>query len=188
MRQPLLRLVGLVCLAVLISVGLAPSAASDTGFVHGVVVAVDGEDYYLAGAPDGPGGAQDVPGHYWVTSGPDQLVGKHFNSGPFGAPNWWSSDAPDGELLYLVHGVVDTWSPDKAARYAALGYVHYHELVSVEDGQLHPTHVVWLRHHALTSFTLDGGPRPEFAHEVTAGIDRDFIPNWSVPYDPVANA
>lgn len=180
----LLRLVGLAFLALVLAMGLAPAAAGTAGFVHGVVVTVDGADYYLAGAPDGPGGAQDIPGHYWETAGPGQLVGQHFNTGPFGTPNWWSSDAADGSLLYQVHGVVDTWSPDKAARYADRGYVHYHELVGVEDGRLHPTKVVWLRHTARTSFTLDGGPHPEFAHEVTPGVDREFIPNWSVPYAP----
>jgi selenium-binding protein 1 len=178
--------VSFACLALVVVMG-AGGAATATGFVRGVVVTVDGEDYYLAGAPDAPGGAEDVPGHYWVNAGSGQLVGKHFNTGPFGVPSWWSSDAPNGELLYTVHGVVDTWSPLKAEAYASQGYVHYHELVSVEDGQLHPTTVVWLRHIARTSFTLDGGPMPEFAHQVTPGVDRDFIPNWSVPYDPGAH-
>jgi len=86
--------------------------------------------------------------------------------------------------LYVVHGVIDTWSPESAATYASRGYVHYHELVSVTDGSLHPTKVVWLRHHARTSFTLDGGPRPDLVHEVTPGVDFEFIPNWFVPYTP----
>jgi hypothetical protein len=29
------------------------SAGVNKGFVHGIVVNVDGDDYYLAGAPDG---------------------------------------------------------------------------------------------------------------------------------------
>jgi hypothetical protein len=91
-------------------------------------------------------------------------------------------------VLYTVHGIVDSWSPVKAESYARRGYVHYHELVSVEDGQPHPTTVVWLRHIALASFTLDGGPMPEFAHEVKPGIDREFIPYWSIAYDPGAHA
>lgn len=118
-----------------------------------------------SGWPDGPDGAQDVPGHDWATASPGQFVGKHYNTGPFGAPNWWSSDTPAGEG----------------------GYVHHHELVIVADGQLHPTKVVWLRRAARTSFTLDGGPEPEFAHDVTPGIDAEFIPNWNVPYDPSAD-
>ena len=48
------------------------------GSVHGIVIAVDGTDYYLAGAPDGPDGEYDVPGHYWAQSGPDKLVGRHY--------------------------------------------------------------------------------------------------------------
>jgi hypothetical protein len=145
---------------------------------------VDGEEYYLAGPADGPDGAADVPGHDWVQAGTNKLVGKHYNSGPFGAPQWWSSDAPDGELLYMVSAIIDTWSEEKAAGYAARGYVHYHELISVADGSLHPDKVVWLRHIARTSFTLDGGPHPQFTHEVMPGIDFEFIPNWSVPYAP----
>jgi selenium-binding protein 1 len=171
-------------LAVVVLAGLFAVPARAEGFIRGIVVPVDGVDYYLAGAPDAPGGAIDIPGHSWVQAGPNQLVGKHYNTGPFGAPSWWSSDAPDGELLYMVHGVIDTWSEDKATRYASRGYVHYHELVAVDGGALHPTNVVWLRHHARTSFTLDGGPRPDLTHAVTPGIDFEFINNYFVPYVP----
>jgi len=175
----------LIAVAVLAAVlASIPASASAQAFQHGVVVTVEGDDYYLAGAPDGPGSATDIPGHYWNVAGHRQLVGKHYNTGPFETPSWWSSDAPDGSLLYVVHGVIDKWSPKLAARYASRGYVHYHELVSVDDGSLHPTKVVWLRHHARSSFTLDGGPAPQFAHQVTPGIDFEFIPNGFVPYAP----
>ncbi len=158
-------------------------AGSSNGFHRGVVLTVDGVDYYLAGAPDGPDGAIDVPGHEWVVTGRNRIVGKHYNTGPFGAPQWWSSDAPDGELLYIVHGIIDEWTMEKAMRYYARGYVHYHELVAVYDGDLHPSKVVWLKHTARTSFTLDGGPMPEMVgHYVTPGIDYEFMPNWSRPY------
>ncbi|KDR96674.1 selenium-binding protein 1 [Peptoclostridium litorale DSM 5388] len=159
-------------------------AGQNKGFVHGIVVEVDGEEYYLDGAPDGPNGETDVPGHYWVIAGKKQLVGKHYNTGPFGAPQWWSSDAPDGELLYIVHGIIDTWTEEKSEEYAAKGYTHYHELVEVDGGDPHPTKVVWLKHTARTSFTLDGGPAPQFSHEVTPGIDYEFIPNYETPYSP----
>lgn len=155
------------------------------GFVHGIVVNIDGEDYYLAGVPDGPNGEIDVPGHYWVQAGPNQLVGKHYDIGPFGAAQWWSSDAPDGELLYIVHGIIDTWNEEKAEWYASRGYVHYHEFVRVSDGAHHHNKVVWLRHIARTSFTLDGGPLapdPPYEHWVTPGVDYDFMPNYMNPY------
>ena len=174
----------LVWVAVVALLILAAVPASAQGFVHGIVIEVDGEDYYLAGAPDGLGGAFDIPGHYWVQAGPNQLVGKHYNTGPFGAAQWWSSDAPDGELLYIVHAIIDTWSPEKAASYAARGYIHYHELIKVSDGTLHPNKVVWLKHTARTSFTLDGGPHPELTHDVTPGVDLEFIPNGMTPYNP----
>lgn len=163
---------------------LTISPVSAKAFVHGIVINVDGTDYFLAGAPDGEGGALDIPGHYWVQAGPTQLVGKHYNEGPFGAERWWSSDAPDGELLYIVHAIIDTWSAEKAVAYAASGYIHYHELVAVEDGAHHPSKVVWLKHIARTSFTLDGGPHPELSHEVSPGIDYEFIPNGMTPYSP----
>ena len=80
---------------------------SAKGFERGIVVLVeDGEEYYFAGEPVGDG--WDVPGHSWVKAGPNKVVGKHINTGPGGAPQWWSSDAPDGELLYIVHGIIDT--------------------------------------------------------------------------------
>ncbi len=171
------------------SVGMSEPASSShsghaTAFVHGIAVTIDGEDYYFAGAPDGPNGEVDVPGHYWAAAGKTQFVGKHYNTGPFGAPQWWSSDAPDGELLFIVHGIIDTWTAEKAQRYAARGYTHYHEFVKVSDGSHHPTLVVWLKHTARTSFTLDGGPAPQFAHAVTPGVDYEFIPNFANPYNP----
>lgn len=171
----------LATLASLIVTALPTQAA---GFTHGITIDVDGEDYYLAGAPDGPDGAFDIPGHSWVQAGPDQLVGKHVNTGPFGASQWWSSDAADGEFLYNVHAIIDTWTREKADAYAERGYIHYHELISVDGGALHPDKVVWLKHTARTTFTLDGGPHPELSHEVTPGLDLGFVPNGSVPYTP----
>lgn len=176
---------GLLMLLLAAALGLVLAVpANSAGFTHGITVDVDGEGYYLEGPPDGPGSARDIPGHYWVQTGPDRLRGQHFNTGPFGASQWWSSDAPDGALLYVVSAVIDTWSTEKAENYARLGYVHYHELVSVADGNLHPTKVVWLKHIARSSFTLDGGPHPELSHEVTPGLDLEFIPNGFVPYEP----
>ena len=170
---------------IVVLVALVPASVSAKGgFNHGIVINVDGDDYHMAGMPDGPDGATDIPGHYWNQAGPDRLVGKHYNTGPFGAPQWWSSDAPDGELLYIVHGIIDTWSQDDAAAYASRGYVHYHPLSSVVDGTMHPDKVVWLKHTARTSFVLDGGMHPGDSHAVTPGVDYDFINNWNVPYSP----
>lgn len=185
MKKRTLLIIGtLVLLLPALLVFASPVAAK--GFVHGIIVNLDGEDYYLAGAPDGPGGATDIPGHYWAQGkgNPNRLVGKHYNTGPFGASQWWSSDAPDGELLYIVHGIIDTWSMEKAEWYASRGYVHYHEFVRVSDGTLHPEKVLWLKHIARTSFTLDGGPHPELSHDVTPGVDYEFIPNGLMPYIP----
>lgn len=151
-------------------------------FVHGIVLDVDGDKYYFGGAPDGTDGAVDIPGHSWVQTDDDEVIGKHYNTGPFGAPNFWSSDAGDGALLYVVNGEIDTWSMVKAAEYFAEGYIHYHHMVSVADGSLHPTKVVWLRHVAPMSFTQDGGPHPELAHSVSPGTDFNFIQNWKMPY------
>ncbi|MHA1331543.1 MAG: hypothetical protein ACTSR2_10745 [Candidatus Hodarchaeales archaeon] len=60
----------------------------DKGFVHDPTVPIDGVDYYLAGAPDADNGATDIPGHYWVLAGKNRLIGKHYNVGPFGMPQW----------------------------------------------------------------------------------------------------
>lgn len=169
----------------------APALAA--GFEQGIVISVDGEGYYLDGPPvdfSNPSGPTDVPGHYWVQAGPNKLVGKHYNTGPStaghpsGIPQWWSSDAPDGALLYVVLARIDTWSEAKAARYARGGFVHYHEIAAVDDGAVHPTKVIWLKHIAVRSFTLDGGPAPGLAHNVMPGIDFEFIPNGMTPYNP----
>lgn len=166
--------------------GNTPTALAK-GFTHGIVISVDDEDYYFDGAPDGQNGAIDIPGHYWVQASPTMLVGKHYNTGPFGSAKWWSSDAPDGEYLYKVHAIIDTWTLEKAMMYASRGYVHYHELVKVSNGSLHPNKVVWLKHTARTSFTLDGGPgapNPPYAHYVTPGVDYLFPVNGLNPYNP----
>jgi hypothetical protein len=173
-------------ISTLASLVIIPAFAQ--GFQQGIQIMVDGDLYYLAGPPS----INDVPGHYWVKAGPNKLVGKHYNTGPPGTPfesQGWSSDAPDGELLYKVDAIIDTWSPAKAERYASRGYVHYHELAKVNDGTLHPSKVVWLKHTARTSFTLDGGPAAwppsgpiPYLHTVTPGVDYEFPNNYLIPY------
>jgi hypothetical protein len=166
----------------------AHSNSNDAGFVHGIEIELDGEMYFFKGAPDGENGAIDVPGHYWVLAGKNRVVGKHFNTGPFEMSNWWSSDAKDGAYLYMVNGIIDTWSLEKAEAYYSRGYVHYHEFVLVADGTTeHPEKVIWLKHTAVTSFTLDGGPGapgPLYEHEVTPGIDFEFPNNSFTAYNP----
>ena len=160
---------------------------SGNGFIHGIIIELDGEEYYFVGPADGPNGEQDVPGHYWRKAGKDKVNAKHYNTGPFGASKWWSSDADDGDYLYFVHGIIDIWTPELAEEYAADGFVHYHEFISISTGDLHPTKVIWLKHTAVTSFTLDGGPGapdPPYEHAVTPGIDWDFPNNYMMPYDP----
>jgi selenium-binding protein 1 len=175
----------IVSVALIALLALVAVPASAGGYTHGIVIDVDGVDYYMAGAPDGPNGEFDVPGHAWVQAGPEKVVGKHYNTGPFGAPQWWSSDAPDGELLFVVKGIIDTWSPEKAAAYAARGYVHRHELITVADGTPHPTKVVWFKHIARTTFTLDGWPHPPVpCIEITPGVAYNFLPNGYMPYPP----
>lgn len=158
---------------------------SGNGFVHGIIIELDGEDYYFAGPPDGQNGENDVPGHYWRKAGKNKVNGKHFNTGPFGASKWWSSDANDGAYLYFVHGIIDIWTPELAQEYADNGYVHRHEFVKVSDGTPHPSKVIWLKHTAVTSFTLDGGPgapNPPYSHSVTPGLDWMFPNNYMMPY------
>ncbi|MGB3715779.1 MAG: hypothetical protein WA996_15240 [Candidatus Promineifilaceae bacterium] len=48
------------------------------------------------------------------------------------------SYAPDGALLYGAQVVFSEWTPEKAERYAARGYTHYHESVSGADGVASP--------------------------------------------------
>ena len=157
------------------------------GFVHGIVVYVDGQSYYFDGPPIEEGAeAKDVPGHTWVQTEEDpyRVVGRHYNRGPFGAPSWWAPDEPNGVLLYLVHGIIASWSMEIGEKMAARGYVHYHELVHTDTGEKHPTLVVWLKHTAVRSFWFASPPMPGAAHEVTPGVDYDFMPNWDDPYDP----
>ena len=174
---------GVMLLSLCLSFGLWADDKSDT-FVHGIAFEVDGEQYNFGGPADAENGAQDVPGHSWVQRGEKKFLGKHFNTGPFGAEAWWSSDASDGALLYLVEGKIDRWSELNAAKYYAKGYTHYHHLVNVSTNMVHPDKVVWLKHVAVGDFTLDKGPHPELGHPVVPGVDFRFVPNWKMPYMP----
>lgn len=157
-----------------------PSPAIGESFQRGIVLQIDGEDYFM----DGPleDARRDLPGHSWVKLGPGLVWGRHVNTGPFGLPKWWSSDAEDGQHLFDVLGIVDEWTPEKAESYRALGFSHYHELVTVEGRTPHPSKVMWFQHIAQGSFTVDGGFKPWMRNEVTAGLVPDFMPNAHVPY------
>ena len=174
---------------------LKSAKAENSGFVHGIMFYVegdgdgDGEMYYFKGPVDGDGedGSIDVPGHTWVQAGNNKFRGKHYNTGPWGMPQWWSLDADDGALLYNVAVIIDEWTSEKAEYYASRGFVHYHEIISVATGEEHPTKIPWLKHTAVTSFTLNGGPgapNPPYEHKVSPGIDWEFPNNYWMPYNP----
>lgn len=148
---------------------------------RGPVFPMDGADYYIHGPL--VDGKRDQPGHTWIKTGNSSVFGYHHNTGPFGAPSWWSSTAPDGALLYLVQGRIDTWTPQKSADYIRRGFVHYHALETL-DRQRHPSKVMYMRHFAVRRFELDGGPRPWLAHSVRPGLDREFQPQAQFPYPP----
>lgn len=159
------------------------------GFVHGIVIEIDGFDYYFDGPPDGPNGEKDVPGHYWNQAGPNKVVGKHYNIGPFGEGQFWASDTDFGEFLYTVKGTIDLWTPELAEEYAAKGYVHRHEFVPVEVGTPQTDKVIWLKHIAVTHFYFNGphAPNTEHEHSVTPGVDWEFPNNWMKPYPPLSS-
>lgn len=157
-----------------------PDAAIE--YSRGLTYRIDGQDYYL----DGPmeNGARDIPGHEWRVLPDGTLEGRHYNTGPFGIAKYWSSDADEGQLLYEIHGVIDTWSAEKAADYHADGYVHYHKFVTVEGRAPHPSKVLWTKHTAVGSFTFDGGPMPWHGHAVEPGVDYEFMHNHHYAYPP----
>lgn len=163
---------------------------SSDGFVSGITIPVDHDTYYFAGPPVGSSGATDVPGHKWLRIGKNRYLGQHFNTGPGGAPNYWSSDAGDGALLYVMDAIIDTWSEAKSFLYYTKGFVHYHVLINTDGtGARHPTKVVWFKHVAVKSFTFDGEGPLAFggieAYDVVPGVDYKIAPNnWNVPYDP----
>lgn len=177
-------------LLMLLMFTLGTANAHEKQFVHGISIILDQQRYHFAGPPDGENGATDVPGHKWVRIGKKRLIGKHYNTGPFGAANWWSSDAGDGELLYIMDAVIDKWSVIKAAHYVTKGYNHYHMLVNAETGELHPKRVVWFKHVAVKSFMLDGPSPLAFlgieATQVMPGTFYGMGPNWDIPYPPIA--
>lgn len=157
-------------------------------FTHGLVVKIDNVGYYFDGPSDGANGTKDAPGHYWWQDTPHHLYGLHYNIGPFGEQNWWSSDTKGNELLYLVDVIIAPWTNTTAYEFAKQGYVHYHELVKTDSGEKHPELVAWFKHVAVpASFILDKGPMQEDKHIVSAGIDYRFLNNYFIPYDPKAD-
>ncbi len=207
------RIVVLGSFVFLILLSISAVAAAPTwkknpkGFLHGIVIDLgDGEDWYFKGGfppwvdpwPNSPGigsevNAIDVPGHTWVQTA-YRVEGRHYNTGPYNpsmemaVPKFWTSDADNGVLLFVVDGIIAPWTLEISEKMASLGYVHYHELVRYDAiGGLwveHPTYVVWLKHTAIRSFDFNGGPRPDLGHLVTPGVDYEFMPNWMNPYIP----
>jgi len=155
-------------------------------FIHGIVVKIGKKPYYFGGPEDNGDGSQDVPGHSWVKTGKHTYIGRHINTGPNLLPSWWATNETDGELLYVVEAKIDSWSKVKAAKYYAKGFSHYHHLVSKKTKHPHPTKVAWLKHVAVKSFLLDGGPahHNHTAYQVEPGVDFKLMPNWQTPYDP----
>ena len=154
-------------------------------FTHGITVQVDNIGYYFDGPADGINGTKDAPGHYWWQDAPRHLYGLHYNIGPYGEEQWWSSDAKGNELLYVVDVIIAPWTNKTAHEFAKQGYVHYHELVRTDNGEKHPELVAWFKHVAVpTAFILDKGAMPEDKHIVAAGIDYRFLNNYFIPYNP----
>jgi hypothetical protein len=156
-------------------------------FTHGIVVQIDNIGYYFDGPADGANGTKDAPGHYWWQDAPRHLYGLHYNIGPYGEEQWWSSNAKGNDLLYVVDVIIEPWTNKTAYEFAKQGYVHYHELVRTDNGEKHPELVAWFKHVAVpVAFILDKGAIPEDKHIVAAGIDYRFLNNYFIPYNPKA--
>jgi len=149
--------------------------------------------YHFAGPPDGVNGATDIPGHEWVQKETNRFLGRHLNTGPFGAPDFWSSDAGNNQILYNVEAIIDGWSEVKALEYFTKGFVQYHRLLNAETKRFHANKVVWLKRVAVKNFRLDGAGVLDFgdgigdgieAYDVIPGVDYKLSPNWNIPYDP----
>ena len=81
------------------------------------------------------------------------------NIGPFGEEKWWSSDAKNNEVLFLVDAIIAPWSEKDAFEFSKKGYTHYHELLRTDNGQKHPELVVWFKHVGIPHiFSFDKGP------------------------------
>ncbi len=161
----------------------APTWDKDpAAFEHGIALDIDGENWYFAGPGSVDPAVSDVPGHTWVQTGPYQVVGRHYNVGPFAAAGnpWWASEEPYGVLLYKVDGIIAPSPTEIDEEYEAhlkkKGYVHVHELVNA-SGDESPDMVVYLKHTAVRSFVFNP-PMVAIPHDVTPGIDFEFMPNW----------
>lgn len=161
----------------------APTWDKDpAAFEHGIALDIDGENWYFAGPGSVDPAVSDVPGHTWVQTGPYQVVGRHYNVGPFGADaSWWAPEEPHGVLLYKVDGIIalppDDLDPGYEAHLKKKGYVHVHELVNATDMTISEDMAVYLKHTAVRSFVFHP-PMVTDDRYVTPGIDFLFMPNW----------
>ena len=169
------------------SVSAAPTwDKNPKSFEHGLAVEIEGSKYYFKG-PGSVEGVIDVPGHTWVQVGPNQVMARHYNVGPWMAPAgtpWWATDEPYGVLLYMVHGIIDVppeeLTDDEEDWYKDQGYIHIHEFVD-EDGNELEDYIVYLKHIAVREFNFNGGPPmtpPMPNRDVSPGVDYMFAPNW----------
>lgn len=152
-----------------------------SGFVHGLAVKIDGETWYFKG-PGSVEGAIDVPGHTWKQTSATEVEGKHYNVGPAMAAEkpWWATGEPYGELLFEIHGVIAPADlPEaRAEDLKSKGYIHRHEFVD-SAGNEHPTQLIYLKHTGVREFGFNGGPKaPKSDHQVSRGVDYNFMPNW----------
>lgn len=190
MSKMILHKILLLILPMAVAFGVNAHEKPPKEFVHGIEIKLHNQTFYFAGTPVGENGATDIPGHQWIRVGKHRLIGRHYNTGPAGSgiPNFWSSDADDGSLLYIMDAVIDRWTEKKSLQYYMKGFIHYHMLINAETGLPHPTRVVWFKHVAVQDFTFDGaGPLALSgieAYTVTPGVDYRIAPNWDTPYNP----
>jgi hypothetical protein len=166
-----------VVLAIPFALGSPTSSKNPKAFINGIVVTYEGQDYYFKGAPTGPSPAQDVPGHWWIQVGNNQVVGRHYNDGGPAPGAMWAPAEETGILLYTVHGIIAPATLDiKTENHLKKqGYVHRHELIYADGPNVGTENTainVYLRHTAVREFTFIAG------WLVTPGIDYQFPNNW----------
>lgn len=166
------------------------SNSQQQSFIHGITFKVDNQYYNFSGSPDGSNGEQDLPGHHWIQTDKKSFVGLHYNTGPFGAPKWWSSDTENAALLWVLEAKVDIWTQANAVKYFSRGFASYVPIINVVTGIAHPRKVAWLKHVSIRNFTFDGSEPLAFSgkipHTVLKGIDFEIDLNWNIQYPAAA--
>jgi hypothetical protein len=145
-----------VVVPVLAAVFVWFSLSEHGGFVQRLLSYVYDMDYYLAEALDGQDYANDAAGQYWIPVGEMLPIEGDYNITTIAGTSRYPADVNNGDFLYIVVEITEK-SKDGPDACAPEGYFHDYEVVSVPEGAMHSTAVLWINPLIETGYVRETG-------------------------------